>query len=276
MASLFENTFAKLYSKTNKRYVNTFVPIKRDLPKGKTELNEDETEVYNTLKRAVKNIEHIAEKYPVIKEINEILYLKVLDHKDLIFTITVEDGKAEVDLGYYIEKKPSYVIPLYSHNVVRLEEVSSDDELDINEIYRITRVMFLPFLQGLYNGDYSQMPKDKSYMKLDNFIHVEVKGPEGVEVEGFEGPARATVVNVDGQWLIFEGFQGDPDIKYEMNIQQALKFAYLISVKIIGGAKKGASLQDLMGFIKAYNDLKDEVQIYERDWHTEEEYRNKN
>lgn len=273
MASFLNNLLAKIYSSTTSRYVNTFVPINRDLESGKKDLNEDEQHVYEMLKDAVSNLEKIIENHPVVKEVNEILYMRVLDKENLVFTVIVKDGKGEVILGYDGDVEPSYIIPLYSYNIEHLKQISSDGELDLSDIYRMARVLFIPFLQGLYNGDYSQLPRDKAYMQLDNFIHVEVKGPEDVEVEGFEGPARATVVNVDGQWLMFEGFQGDPDIKYEMDMQQALKFAYLISVKIIGGAKEGKSLSQLKKHIDEYNELKEEVQVYERDWHNVSEYK---
>ena len=67
---------------------------------------------------------------------------------------------------------------------------------------------------------------------------------------------------------MFEGLQGDPDVLYEMNMEQALKFAYLVSVKIVGGAKRGLPFTQILPNIKAYNNLKKEVLKYERSWHS--------
>ena len=99
---------------------------------------------------------------------------------------------------------------------------------------------------------------------------MEVFNENGVEVDGFPGPAQATVVNVDGQWLIFEGFQGDPDIKYSMNIKQGLEFAYLIKVRILKRAPT-VNIAELLPDLKKYNDLKEKVTVYEREWHNVEE-----
>jgi hypothetical protein len=274
MADIINSLISSTYSKFNKRYVNTFVPVKRDLESLDVPLSEKVTELFELLKSTATNLENMVGKYPVLKELDETLYLKILDEEKAVYTVLIQGGQIKVKPGFDGNVKPSYVIPMYSFNVAHLKQITDDGDLSLSDVYRITRVLFIPFLQGLYNGDYSALPEDKAYLQLDNFIQVEVVGTEGVVVEGFEGPARATVVNVDGQWLMFEGFQGDPDIRYEMNMEQALRFAYLISVKIIGGAKKGLSLTQLAGSVKEYNDLKAEVTKYERSWHNIEEYKN--
>lgn len=273
MSKTLLNLISKTHSLTNKRYVNTFVPLVNDVKEGKkTDLNDEEKELLQSLENSAKNIQRLSEKHSVIKEINEKIYMEVLDHKNLTFWIDIQNGEVEVSTENNSETKPTFHVPLYAQNILNLERITNHEEIDLNEVYRITRVLFLPFLQGLYNGDYSDLPKDKSYLELDNFIHVEVKAPTDIHVEGFEGPAKATVVNVDGQWLMFEGFQGDPDIKYEMDIKQALMFAYILRVKLVGGAKSGKTFLELKGTVDEYNKLKKEVTTYERNWHTIEEY----
>ena len=268
MPSIINNLVSTVYSKVNNRYVNNFIPIQKVLRHGKTELGDRDKALFEILKEIALSLEGMVSKYPVIGELDEVIHMEVRDIEDLVFTVFIKDGKFKVFIGFDGKETPSYHVPLLSDNIIHLKTITDDGDLSLEDMYRITRVLFIPFLQGLYNGDYSSMPKNKSYLQLDNFIQVEVKGPSGVVVEGFEGPAQATVVNVDGQWLMFEGFQGDPDVRYEMNMEQALKFAYLISVKIIGGAKKGLPFAKLIADVKAYNDLKKEVLKYERSWHT--------
>lgn len=273
MSNLLLSSFAKFFSLVNKRYVNTFVPIKRDLTEGRTNTKtKEEKEAFDNILAAGKNIEKMIDKYPVIKELNEILFIKILDLDDFKITGILDSGKASATVGWDLSKKPSFILPLYSINLQHVKEITQDLELDLNDVYRITRVLFIPFLQGLYQGDYSHTPKDKSYLKLDNFIQVEVKNEKGIEVEGFPGPAQATVLNVDGQWLIFEGFHGDPDIRYSMNIKQALEFAYLVRVKLIQ-ADPNSSWSDLKPTVERYNNLKKEVTAYERSWHTVDEFK---
>lgn len=272
MSNLLVSIFAKLFSLANRRYVNTFVPVKGILTRGRTKIKTKEEQMaYDNLKATGENIEKMVKKYPVINELNEILFIKVLDLNDFKLTGMLKNGKGKVRVGWDLDQKPSFILPLYSKNLQNVKEVTQDLDLSLKDIYRITRVLFIPFLKGLYQGDYSHTPKDKSYLKLDNFLHVEVRNEEGIEVEGFPGPAQATVVNADGQWLIFEGLYGDPDIKYSMDIKQALEFAYLVRVKLIQ-ADPNSSWVDLKPIVERYNQLKKEVTAYERDWHTVEEY----
>ena len=255
--------------------MNTFVPVKEKLTRGRTKIEtKSEEAAYDNLVAAGKNIEKMVAKYPIIKELNEVLFIRVLDLNDFKLTGNLTNGKALATIGWDLNKKPSFVLPLYSKNLQNVKEVTQDLDLSLKDVYRITRVLFIPFLKGLYQGDYSNTPEDKSYLQLDNFIHVEVKDDEGVEVDGFPGPAQATVVNVDGQWLIFEGLYGDPDIKYSMDIKQALQFAYLVRVKLLQ-ADPNSSWNDLKPTVDKYNKLKKEVTAYERGWHTAEEYNKK-
>jgi hypothetical protein len=269
--SLFLSLFSKASSINNSRYVNRFVLNKTDFEQGRTKLlTKEEEELYANLISCKENILKMIPKYPVINELQEIIFLLVKDLNDLKFTISLNNGQINVDIGWHVYKKHTLIIPLYKKNIEHLKKMTSDGQFDMDEIYRFVRVLFIPFLKGLYQADYSNLPKDKSYMQLDNFIHVEVVPDHDIKVEGFPGPAQATVVNVDGQWLIFEGFQGDPDIKYSMNIAQALEFAYLIKVKILQHAQS-TDIMHLMPVIKQYNDLKKKVTTYERTWHSVKE-----
>jgi len=273
MANLLISSFAKLFSLTNKRYVNTFVPVEKKLTQGQKKIKTKEEQiVFDNLEVIGKNIEKMVSKYPIIKELNEVLFIKVLDLNNFKLTGILKEGKYKVTVGWDFSKKPSFVLPLYSKNLQNLKDITKDLELDLKDVYRITRVLFIPFLEGLYQGDYSHAPKNKSYLQLDNFIHVEVNPYKNTEVEGFPGPAQATVVNVDGQWLIFEGLYGDPDIKYSMDIKQALEFAYLVRIKFIQ-ADPSSSLSDLKPSVDKYNKLKKKTTTYERTWHTVDDYK---
>jgi hypothetical protein len=267
MNKAFLKIFAKVFSLGNSRYVNRFVPVEEDLVPGKNELaDEKDKEAFSNLKKAVENIEKIVNVYPAIKELDEILFVYVKDLGNLRFCVTVRDGKGDIKVGWPENTKPSFTLPLYSVNLKNLVEVTRDGEISMQDAYRFTRALFIPFLHGLYRGDYTNLPEDKSYLKLDNFIQVEVKNEFGIEVDGFPGPARATVVNVDGQWLIFEGFHGDPDIRYVMSLKEALEFAYILRVKLVKEGKT-KSFMELKPVIDNYNELKEKVKDYERSWH---------
>ena len=272
MNNLLLSAFTKLFSITNKRYVNTFIPVKKKLDKGRSKIqSKAEQAAYDNLVATGENIEKMVAKYPVIKELNEVLFIEVLDLNNFKLTGVLKNGRGKVTVGWDLNKKPSFVLPVYSKNLQNIKEITQDLDLDLKDIYRITRVLFIPFLKGLYQGDYRHLPKNKSYLHLDNFLHVEVKSYKNTEVEGFPGIAQATILNVDGQWLIFEGLHGDPDIKYTMDIKQALEFAYLVRVKLIQ-ADPNSNWSNLKLTVDRYNKLKREVTSYERSWHTINEY----
>lgn len=270
MSNFFLSLFAKASSIKNSRYVNRFVLIKQNYDNGNTELSPDGEKVFKTLQTCVEPLKKLIEKYPVIKEIQEVIYVHVKDVNDAKITVEFNHGEITVSSGWDASKKPTMLLPLFSANIKHLYEIISDGEISTDDVYRFIRVLFIPFLKALYQADYSNLPKDKSYLQLDNFLHVEVLNETGREVEGFPGPAQATVVNVDGQWLVFEGFQGDPDVKYSMNVQQSLQFAYLLRIKFLQHAAT-TDFMKLMPYVNQYNELKKEVQVYERSWHTVEE-----
>jgi hypothetical protein len=268
MNNLFLNIFSKFFAVTNYRYVNRFVAVKEPEVEGNNKPhNKSEKDALKILQRALDNMEKIVKKYPTVQKLDENIFIHVKDLDNLKIWVKVKDGKGVITSGWPKNIKPSFSLPLYSKNLENLIEVTKDGELSQQEIYRFIRVLFIPFLKGLYRGDYSKLPKDKSYMQLDNFIQVEVKNENNVEVEGFPGPARATVLNVDGQWLIFEGFHGDPDVRYTMSVKEALEFAYLLRVKLIKESSTKNFLE-LKPVIDKYNKLKGKVLTYERSWHT--------
>ena len=271
MSGIFD-VLVKGYSAANKRYVNRFLAVSNPIKPGRSTVEtEAEKKAYLELQESADHYKKAVEKYPIIKEIKETLCLIVKDLDDLQFIIEIADGEAHVSVRSNKDKQPTFIIPLYAKNISNLKATLADDSIDMSEVYRYIRVLFIPFLRGLYQTDYSYLPKDKSYMQLDNFIHVEVKPDTDIEVDGFPGPAQAPVVNVDGQWLIFEGFQGDPDVKYSMNVIQALEFAYLIRVKLIQADPSIGSWSKLTPIVDQYNELKKKVLVYERKWHNVEE-----
>lgn len=261
------SAFSRIFSVfSHKRYVSKFIPVYQELTPGKSfdQLTVEELNLVEELKESIEKAKNLITKYPAIKELTETLYIDIVDQDNLKITVTIHNGEADVKIGWDTNHHPDFVLPLRSVNISNLKSILANSDVNPQEIYRIIRVLLVPFLRGLYQADYSHLPADKSYLQLDNFIQVEIKNDFGLEIEGFDGPARATAVNVDNQWLIFEGWQGDPDIRYTMDIYQALQFAYLIRVKLI---KSKPNLNELNKIVKQYNDLKSQILTYERSWH---------
>ncbi|PJA13660.1 hypothetical protein CO112_01440 [Candidatus Dojkabacteria bacterium CG_4_9_14_3_um_filter_150_Dojkabacteria_WS6_41_13] len=259
--------FSKLHSVTNTRYVNNFVTVKQEFEvKNYSTLDEKQQIIFSSLTNIVDTLLSLKEKYPQLQELNETIFININDLNNFGLTVVLDQGKGTVTSGWSATTTPTFIIPLFTKNMLNLGQLVSDNNVSMQEAYRILRVLFVPFLRGLYQGQYVNLPKDKSYLLLDNFLQVEIKDEFSQQIEGFPGNPRATVVNVDGQWLVFEGFQGDPDTRYSMNIEDAFMFGYLIRVKLVN-----SSIAEMPKYVTAYTDLKRKVTVYERKWHNVDE-----
>ena len=141
-------------------------------------------------------------------------------------------GSVSISLGWDVAIRPTLRVPLFVLNLKHLLQIVSNKELVEEEIYRIARVLFIPFTKALYDVDFFYTPGDKRYLKLYNIYHVELTGMEHVAVSGFPGNAKATVVNIDGEWLVFEGFQGTPKMKVTCSLKQALEYYNILMIEM--------------------------------------------
>jgi hypothetical protein len=84
----------------------------------------------------------------------------------------------------------------------------------------------------LYNSDVLFFPGDKRYLKLDNHIQVELVNKYGAkDLSGNVIEAKATVANVDGYWMVYPNWQGTPDVRYSVDVNQMIEYYYLINYK---------------------------------------------
>jgi hypothetical protein len=224
------------------RYVKSFSRKPLDLEMGRTELaSAEEKEANDLVMECAKLVSVAADIYPVLKELEETIFLGVEDLNDLRFTVTLRKGNVDVRTGWDITKRPTLIVPLFKKNLLNLKQILSDKKVNKTEIYRIARVLFVSFMKGLYDADFLFTSGDKRYLKLDNNIHVELVEMPGVVVDGFPGAAKATVLNVNGEWLVFEGFQGTPKMKVTCNLDQALQYYYILMIEM-KKAKNAAQL----------------------------------
>ena len=175
------------------------------------------------------------------------------DLDDLHLSAVVENGKVQISVGWDETKRPTLLVPLFFINLQHLHGILANGEVTKEELYRIARVLFVPFTKALYDADYLYTSGDKRYLKLYNLYHVELLGMDGVTVNGFPGNAQVTVANVDGQWLVFEGFQGIPKMKVSCTLDQALDYYYILMVQM----KKAHDLSSLKESFDRYMALRE-------------------
>ena len=99
--------------------------------------------------------------------------------------------------------------------------------------------------------------------KLDNYLQFVIKNPEGFTYHGSDVTMSATVVNVDGMFLVVQGLIGDPDIRLELTLDQAIELYRYIAYD----ALKEQSIGEKLILSKKYSTLVNDCIVYEREWH---------
>lgn len=159
------------------------------------------------------------EWFPAIKDEHVFVYITNLGN--LPFTLKIDEGKYSIEEGFDTSKEPTMVVPLPEDAVESLVLFFQDGELTYDEQYKTYGFLSVPALQALYKNEKLYEPGSKSPLKFDNLVHIEVPPTQPVNLYGNPYVIQATAVNVDGQWLVFPGLQGDPDFKLSMTLEQA-------------------------------------------------------
>ena len=176
----------------------------------------------------------MAQKFPWFSKLQEMLLIRVVDADNAVFSVRIDKGRIDITPGWQAAAgKPTLILyDVRTGNLQRLEQKLADGELSESEMFEIGNVFLVPGLQALYNADVLYFPGDKRYLKLDNLIQVELVNKYGSR--GLDGnliEAKATVLNVDGYWLVFPGWQGQPDVRYTVDVNQMIDYYYLINYK---------------------------------------------
>jgi len=264
----FENSFISFLSQVthlgSDRYVQEFSRAPVYYESGRTNIgNDKEREILNSLKQSAEHFQNLTEKHPVLNRVQETIFLSVRDLNDFRVTIDIEqEAEVSFSVGWDTQKRPTLVVDLFVANVRNLESILANEAVDKEEMYRIARVLFVPFLRGLYDAEYLYEPGDKRYLKLDDIFHVELVDENSTEVSGFAGTAKATVTNVNGEWIITEGFHGTPKAKVACNLEQGLEFYYIVRILM----RDANSLSETKEAFNRYMQLREETteDLYEK------------
>jgi hypothetical protein len=215
--------------KTDQRYVSFF---QRDIP---TYVSDPVSESPQTQQVIVKlnRLYALVKKFTWFPLLQERLLIRVPEMQNAKVTINMMGGNYKATPGWMNDVKPTLVLEnVRMAHLDRLEQFLSDGELTEAEMFEIANVFLVPGLQALYNADVLFFPGDKRYLQLDNFIQVELLNKYGAkDLEGIPIEAKATVINVDGYWMVFPGWQGQQDVRYSVDVNQMIKYYYLINYK---------------------------------------------
>jgi len=202
-------------SKTNYKYVAVQEPI----PAGKTDnLSQEEQEVEQLLQKVVQA--PIAGEYFGKMFGSAVLVLK--DFDNLTFTVHIKNGVVTLVRGTEASLVPEFIIPLRRKNCENLLKIVEDGKIDDEEALRIHCVTYVAGLRAIFRVPALYNEWVAKQLALPPFMHMSLKST----ATGF--CANATVVNVNGQWLVFDGLLGDPDVKLAVTHEQTNRLLKLI------------------------------------------------
>jgi hypothetical protein len=201
-----------------------------------------------------------AEAGGLLAGMNEVIAL-VIDGQ-LAYTVTLSQGRAAVAKG--AAATPTLVVPVTMAHLRNLQATLSDAKLDEQEIFNLAYVLFVPCLKRIHNMFYFTDPGDKRSFGVDDFMHFAIKNPQGLTYHGEKVVVGATVLNVDGYFFHLPGLSGDPDVRYEFTIPEALSLYRLLVYE----AER--QRQNPVQLLQIGNDVRDRLTraiTYNRSWH---------
>jgi hypothetical protein len=249
--------------KPKEHYVKEFVYIPATYTPGRTTAEtEEEKRLVASLERSKK----LAEKLHVLQYLEyEHIFVLIRDLNDFKFTVHIEKGTIGFEIGWDVSKEPTLVVPLRQENIHHFEDILKEGLTEPGR-YRIAYFLYIPALKSFYNSPLiKEAPKDKRFLRLHNFIQAEIVNEHLVKHNGEELRARATIVNVDGQWLVFPGWQGDPDIRYSATLKQTMEYYKCIRYEF--PKAKNLSLREKKKLLDRYFELRDSTTSYVRPDH---------
>ena len=201
-----------------------------------------------------------AQKSEFINSINENIYL-IYGNK-VAFTVVLKGKDISLERGIMKGVKPTLFIPFTPTIAQYLVEVLEDYKLDNQEKFYICYVVFMPCLDRMYSMPY--LYETSMYnRRLDDYLQFKIKNTEGYTYHGKWVEISGTVVNVDGMFITMPGLVGDPDIRLELSLDQAIElYRY-----VVYDAVKQQSTSEKMKLFRKYAKLVKECQVYERKWH---------
>jgi hypothetical protein len=180
----------------------------------------------------------------------------------LAYTVTLADGRATVARGR--AAPPTLVVPVTIAQLRNLREAVADGRLDEREIFHFSYVLFVPCLKRIHNMFYFTDPGNKQSFGVDDFMQFAIKNPTGLTYHGERVVVGATVLNVDGFFFHSPGLTGDPDVRYEFSIPEALALYRLLVYETARERRNPLKLLTIGQDVRA---RLDRAITYTRSWH---------
>ena len=208
--------------KDEPRYLSKFKLVNYNYPNDVSSSIEDIDSKAEKMIKLFNEIGELASNNEWFSKIkNENIFVSIVDLGNYRVTLKIADGSYEVTKGFN-KKNPSMVLNLFRRNIEDLYDFLRDGELTYEEKYRIFFIVSAPAIRAIYYNEPNYRPGDKSVFKFDDMIQIIIP-PKDLFLDNNGLPLRIelTAVNVDGQWLVFRGLQGDPDLRLKLTLKEA-------------------------------------------------------
>lgn len=203
-----------------------------------------------------------AEASGILASIHETIHV-VIDGR-VAYTATIANGKAVIVAGAPAGVSPTLTVPVTRQVLENLRAALADRRLDEAELFNFSYVLFVPCLRRLHGMFYFVEPGDKKHLLVDDFMQFRIKNPRGLTYHGQAVDVAATVLNVDGYFVHIPGLVGDPDVRYEFTLDEALALYRLL---IYEAERQRENQLELVRIGRTVQGMLEKAVAYERAWH---------
>jgi hypothetical protein len=236
------------------RYVST---IRGPVPQAAVPASPDPA-----LDRPLEEARQAAERSGLLAGIDERIHLTVAGR--VTHTVVLAQGRAAVTAGIAPGITPTLTIPVTAGVLDNLRAAVADGKLDEQEFFNFAHVLFLPCLRRVHGMFYFVQPGNKSNLLVDNHMQFRLKNPRALTYHGAPVDTAVTVLNVDGTFFYLPGLVGDPDIRYELPIDDAIA---LYKVLVYDAERHRDSLVELVKLGNQTKAILERSTTYVRAWH---------
>jgi len=243
------------------RYVTTFAKTPIAYPEDNSNLVPDISEKTIAIKNIFTQAGKSAKQFSWFQAIQgEHVFIYVTDLGNTRFTLDIDNGQFSIKNGFDEGRKPTMVVELTQNGIQNMADVLKDGTLTYKEQYQIYNALAIPALQALYYNDKLYTPDDKRVFKFDDLVQIDIPPTQAVNYKGFPLHIKLTAANVDGQWVVLPGFQGDPDFRLTLTLDQATDL-YTMGVY---GVRNLTSKSDALALSDQFLDFLNKTKTYTR------------
>ncbi|MFO0763251.1 MAG: hypothetical protein U0518_00065 [Candidatus Gracilibacteria bacterium] len=163
---------------------------------------------------------------------NESIHLSIADLGNFPILIKVLEGKITIIETSEKDFSPSIVFRVQKADIDGLAFFLQDGKLNAEEQLKVADVILPAMTERVYRTKKLYKHGSLSAFGFDDLMQIEIKHPEGINRLSVPLSLRVTIANIDGQWIVTPGFVGDPDVRFSLSLEDALKIYQLITIDL--------------------------------------------